>query len=177
MTEEYLIKFSNVDTKPFEEYINKSKLLEADITDRSTKGNSKQWNFDEPKELAFMFLPYLKDSVDLIGSKKLGISSAWVVEGNKGSYHRLRSHAISKAGAEYKHGLACVLYLEVPDSEDRGEFYYLLRKKDVTISGAFQPNKGDLVIMPKSVYHGVYPQKSDGVRRTLNFDYEEVKLW
>ena len=175
MTEEYLIKFSNVDTKPFEEYIKKSNLREIDIADRSTKGNSKQWNFDDASELSFMFLPYLKDNIDLIGHKKLKVSEAWLVEGNKGSYHRLHSHAIAKAGAKYKKGLACVLYLEVPDSEDRGEFYYLLRKKDVTIGGHFQPNKGDLLIMPKSVYHGVYPQKSEGVRRTLNFDYEELE--
>ena len=174
MTEEYLIKFSNVDTKPFEEYIKKSNLREIDIADRSTKGNSKQWNFDDASELSYMFLPYLKDNIDLIGQKKLKVSQAWLVEGNKGSYHRLHNHAIAKKGAEYKIGLACVLYLEVPDSEDRGEFYYLLRKKDITTSGYFQPNKGDLLIMPKSVYHGVYPQKSEGVRRTLNFDYEEL---
>jgi len=33
------------------------------------------------------------------------------------------------------------------------------------------PDKGDLVIMPKTVFHGVYPQKSEGLRRTLNFDF------
>ena len=175
MTEEYLIKFSNIDTKPFEEFVKKSNLKEVDIADRSTKGNSKQWNFVDLTELSFIFLPYLQENIDLIGHKKLKASQAWLVEGNKGSYHRLHNHAIAKEGAKYKKGLACVLYLEVPDGEDRGEFYYLLRKKDATIGGTFQPNKGDLVIMPKSVYHGVYPQKSEGVRRTLNFDYEELE--
>jgi len=175
MTEDFLVRFTNIDTQPFEQYINKCKIEEIDITDRSTKGNSKQVNFVDSKEitkLGHMFLPYVEEIEDKLLEKKLVTSSAWIVEGNTGSYHRLHNHTISKPDAKYKDGLACVLYLDVPDDDDRGEFYFLLRKKNNRlIMDGFHPNKGDLIMMPKTVFHGVYPQKSKGVRKTLNFDY------
>ena len=174
MTEDFLLKLSNIDTKPFENYISKCNISEIDIKDRSTKGNSKQFNFKDPQELKIigdMFLPYVIQIENKLLSKNLKTSSAWIVEGNKGSYHRLHNHTIAKKEATYKEGIACVLYLQVPDDEDRGEFYFLLRKKDRLIMEGFHPNKGDLIVMPKTVFHGVYPQKSEGVRKTLNFDY------
>jgi len=175
MTKDFLIKFSNIDTHPFKQYINKCKIIEVDITDRSTKGNSKQLNFEDPNgviKLGQMVLSYVKEIENELISKKLKMSAAWIVEGNKGSYHRLHNHTVRKANATYQEGISCVLYLDVPDNIDRGQFYFLLRKNDGELDmNGFHPNKGDLIVMSKTVFHGVYPQTSEGLRRTLNVDF------
>ena len=59
----------------------------------------------------------------------------------------------------------------MPDDE-QSEFYFLLHKGNNIECKSIQPDKGDLIIMPKSVFHGVYPQTSDGLRRTLNIDFK-----
>ena len=64
-----------------------------------------------------------------------------------------------------------MLYLDVPEDDDRGEFYYLINTENGTQLKWIMPNKGDLIIMPKTVWHGVYPQTSEGLRRSLNFDF------
>ena len=61
--------------------------------------------------------------------------------------------------------------------ENRTDKKSLLKKltdnfnKKETQLNCLMPNKGDLVIMPKTVWHGVYPQTSEGLRRTLNLDF------
>ena len=69
-------------------------------------------------------------------------------------------------------GLSCLLYLEVPDAKDTGEFYFLIKHDDGTIrKSTIMPKKGDMIVMPKTIFHGVYPQSSIGMRRTLNIDF------
>lgn len=172
---EWLVQFQNVDTKPFLECLKLMEKNKVDITDRSTKGEkSIQYNFiGDRTELASKFISYIKKINHINHVLKIDdITGAWMVEGDKGSYHRLHNHTLNSKGAEHSHGLSCVLYLDVPDDEDRGEFYFLIRKDNITKKNTIQPNKGDLFVMPKSVFHGVYPQTSDGIRRTLNIDFK-----
>ena len=181
---EWLVLFKNVDTKPFLECTKFMEHNEVDIKDRSTKGeNSIQFNFvgqeasayspdSAMSKLSNLFIKYIKKINEINHNIKVAdVTGAWQVEGGKGSYHRLHNHTLNRKESLHSDGLSCVLYLDVPDDEDRGEFYFLIRKDNVTKSNSIQPDKGDLIIMPKSVYHGVYPQTSDGLRRTLNIDF------
>ena len=170
---EWLALFKNVDTGPFLTAYDNANKKETDITDRSTQGEkSKQINIspDSLEAIGWLFNNYVK-KVNHVKVDNLELGNCWYVEGGKGSYHRLHNHTLIKEGTESGEGLACVLYLDVPNDEDRGEFYFLIRDKDNTKLNSLMPNKGDLIIMPKTVYHGVYPQKSEGLRRTLNFDF------
>ena len=170
---EWLVIVKDVDTKPFITAYDEAEKFETDITDRSTQGNkSKQYTIvtESLKPLALLFHSYIKN-IKGIGHRDLKIGNGWCVEGDKGSFHRLHNHTLIREGAEPDDGLACVLYLDVPNDKDRGEFYYLIRDEKNTQLNCIMPDKGDLVIMPKTVYHGVYPQKSEGLRRTLNFDF------
>ena len=170
---EWLVIFKDVNTTPFIEAYNEAKKEDTDITDRSTQGDkSKQYViFTEClKPLALLFHSYIK-KVKGVGHRDLKIGNGWCVEGDKGSFHRLHNHILTKKDAVPDGGLACVLYLDVPNDNDRGEFYYLIRDEKDTKLNCIMPDKGDLVIMPKTVFHGVYPQKSEGLRRTLNFDF------
>ena len=96
---------------------------------------------------------------------------AWSVEGHEGSYHRFHRHG--KKGFDHireNTNLSTVLYLNVPDKDPKGEFYFLLEKEDGVKFNCITPKVGDLFIFPWSVYHGVYPQ-GPGLRKTINFDF------
>jgi len=168
---EWLVIFKNVDTKPFLNAFENADKIEVDLKDRSTVGErSKQLNLITLDTVGLLFQNYIKKIKD-IGNKSLLFDYGWYVEANKGSYHRLHNHSFMKEGVKVNGGISCVLYLDVPQGEDTGEFYYLIRDELNTDLNSIMPKKGDLIIMHKSVYHGVYPQRIEGVRRTLNFDF------
>jgi hypothetical protein len=99
--------------------------------------------------------------------KNLKLLSAWTVLGHKNSYHLLHNHN------DKKDHIASVLYLKVPDlkSKEEGNFYYVYQKNNKTNYGTHHPKKGDLIIFPIWLLHGVYPQPK-GLRQTLNLDFE-----
>ena len=171
---EWLVQLKDLDTKSFLDCIETMEKNKVDITDRSTKGEkSIQYNFYGDKtKLASYFINYIKkiENINHVVNAN-DVTGAWIVEGKKGSYHRLHNHSLNKKDSEYSNGLSCVLYLDVPDDE-QSEFYFLLHKGNNIECKSIQPDKGDLIIMPKSVFHGVYPQTSDGLRRTLNIDFK-----
>jgi len=168
---EWLVLFKNVDTKPFLNAFENSDKREVDLSDRSTVGErSKQLNLITLDTVGLLFQNYIKKIKD-IGNKSILFDYGWCVEGNQGSYHRLHNHTFMKEGVKVNDGISCVLYLDVPQGEDTGEFYYLIRDELNTDLNSIMPKKGDLIIMHKSVFHGVYPQKVEGLRRTLNFDF------
>ena len=175
---DWLVLIKDVDTKPFIKAYDEAEKFETDITDRSTQGEkSKQITIktDSLKPLALLFHNYIKN-IKGVGHRDLKIGGGWCVEGDKGSFHRLHNYALVGPNAKPDIGLACVLYLDVPQADDRGEFYYLINTEDKIKTNLNQlnclmPNKGDLIIMPKTVFHGVYPQTSEGLRRTLNLDF------
>ena len=168
---EWLVLFENVDTKPFLNAFENADKTEVDILDRSTVGEkSKQQNLKTIEPIGQLFSNYIQKIRD-IGNNNLTYSYGWCVEGNQGSYHRLHNHTFSKKDVKVSDGISCVLYLDVPQGDDKGEFYYLIRKAYTTGLSSIMPKKGDLIIMANSVFHGVYPQKVEGLRRTLNFDF------
>ena len=55
-----------------------------------------------------------------------------------------------------------------------GDTFLLLRDNNNNIHPlTFEPKIGDIYIFPVHVFHGTYPQH-DGLRRTLNLDFEVV---
>ena len=170
---EWLVLIRDVNIKPFLKAYDEAKKFETDITDRSTKGDkSKQYSIltESLKSLGSLFHNYIKN-VKGVGHRDLKIGTGWCVEGDKGSYHRLHNHTLVRENSKLDDGIACVLYLDVPEDDDRGELYYLINTENGTQLKWIMPNKGDLIIMPKTVWHGVYPQTSEGLRRSLNFDF------
>ena len=171
---DWLVMFKDVNTEAFIKAYDKAEKFETDISDRSTQGNkSKQYTVvtESLRPLGLLFHSYIK-KIKGVGHRDFKIGNGWCVEGDKGSYHRLHNHTYVRANSIISNGLACVLYLDVPEGDDRGEFYYLIRGENDTKLNSIMPDKGDLIIMPKTVFHGVYPQKSEGLRRTLNFDFK-----
>ena len=170
---EWLVLIKDVDTKPFLKAYDEAEKFETDITDRSTQGNnSKQYVVvtESITPLALLFHNYIK-KINGVGHRDLTKVNGWCVEGYKGSWHRVHNHSLVRENAEPDEGIACVLYLDVPKGNDRGEFYYIINTEKGNQLNCLMPNKGDLIIMPKSVWHGVYPQTSEGLRRTLNLDF------
>tara|TARA_A100001515_G_C4564172_1_gene207598 strand:- start:232 stop:759 length:528 start_codon:yes stop_codon:yes gene_type:complete len=170
---DWLVLIKDVDTKPFLKAYNEAEKFETDITDRSTQGNnSKQYTIktESITPLALLFHNYIK-KIKGIGHRNFKNGNGWCVEGDKGSWHRTHNHSLVRADTKSGEGVACVLYLDVPQGDDRGEFFYLIHTEKETQLNCLMPNKGDLVIMPKTVWHGVYPQTSEGLRRTLNLDF------
>jgi hypothetical protein len=103
--------------------------------------------------------------------KKIHAYSAWMVTGEKGSYHTLHDHG--------PNNISSVLYLNVPDkpNDPEGQIYFVFHSDSYsslsiprTRTMHFVPGRGSLVIFPSWIPHGVYPQ-GDGLRRTLNVDF------
>ena len=63
------------------------------------------------------------------------------------------------------------MFLNVPKNKPTGQFYCLLETKEGTELYNIEPNVGDLLIFPWSLYHGVYPQ-GEGTRKTINLDFK-----
>jgi hypothetical protein len=181
---EWLLKYNleNIDT--IKNLIEKCKYDLVDHKDRSTKGKlSKQWVFDVYGTEFNVLGNYIKKELksleqDFFNMNDLVCNAAWMVEGQKGSYHRLHRHTRADRELDRPHhlNLAVVIYLDVPGvDDDTGEFYFLLKKEKDVIIDSIYPKVGDIFIMPCTVWHGVYPQ-GPGVRRTLNIDFEHKDL-
>ena len=175
MIENWLIKVNVGDVKPFEDALNNSITDTEDVTGTtSAEGpNTKQttlWGCDGYVKYLSNFMKTIDDyNISKLDFNNIKSLSAWLVEGQEYSYHRLHRH--SPKGDEHianNHNISTVLYLDVP--VNGGEFYFIKETENGTQSHMIQPQKGDLLIFPWSVYHGVYPQ-GPGIRRTVNLDF------
>lgn len=104
-------------------------------------------------------------------------STAWTVIGEEGSYHTIHTH-----GDGLTVGVSVVLYLNVPESEDKNKSnnIFLVLHADPSshfvnqsCTGTCQitPEVGKVLIFPPHIPHGTYPQ-TKGIRQTFNIDYE-----
>ena len=169
---------TKIDVKEITKLIPLCDFREIDISDRSSKGQySKQYNsFD--KKFGFNILAnYVAKTInrelDFFDLKSYDVSTSWIVEGGDKSYHRLHRHQKTSLGETRpeESNIATVIYTDVPEKEeDRGQFYYLLKQDNDIVCNFIIPEKGDMIIMPWTVYHGVYPQ-GPGLRKTLNIDF------
>jgi len=173
MIEDEWLRKINVDTKPFEDALKRCGNFK-DVTGITTaKGkNTRQYDIQNSKPYyneMRKFLYYIEDLVDVF---KLNPSQCWTVESDEGSYHKFHRHQLN--GLEHerpnKNNIATVLFLEVPDNLNKGDFYFILKKNNDILNYTITPKKGDLLFFPWSVYHGVYPQDT-GLRKTVNLDY------
>ena len=172
---QWLLK-TTIDIDKVNSLIEQSEYKEVDIKDRSTEGNkSKQWSFtDCPLLFEFVADELTKANPEkhLYDMDILKWGAAWMVEGREGSYHRMHRH--TKRYMELKRpndlNLATVIYTDVPDDDEKGEFYFIMKKENDIIIDSIIPKKGDFFIMPCTVWHGVYPQ-GPGLRKTINVDF------
>ena len=170
--DEWLIKI-NVDTKPFEDALKLCDKFE-DVTGITTaKGKfSKQYHFHYAKPYYNEMRKYLIYIDNKVKTYNLKPFSSWIVESDNGSYHKFHRHSVN--GMTHirpnKNNIATVLFLEVPEDKNKGDFYFLLKKGNDILNNTITPEKGDLLFFPWSVYHGVYPQ-GNGLRKTVNLDY------
>ena len=147
-----------------------------DHGDRSTSGDkSKQWAFSDANLLFDFVIEELKKAnpeKHLYDMDLLRKGSAWIVEGQEGSYHRMHRHTRTSLELHRPNdkNLATVIYTDVPEDENKGEFYFIMKKEKDIIIDSIIPEKGDFFIMPCTVWHGVYPQGA-GLRRTINVDF------
>jgi len=102
---------------------------------------------------------------------------AWTVIGEEGSYHTIHNHAAGRHD-----GISVVLYLNVPESEEKNKSNSIFLVLHTDPSSKFlnqgcpsiyhkEPEVGTLLIFPYHVPHGTYPQ-TKGIRQTFNVDYE-----
>ena len=103
--------------------------------------------------------------------------TAWMVIGEEGSYHTIHTHRAGLNG-----GVSVVLYLNVPESEEknRSNDIFLVLHTDPAIpflnklcasACHITPEVGKVLIFPYHIPHGTYPQ-TKGIRQTFNVDYE-----
>ena len=153
------------------------RTVDLSVENRSTTGqNSKQWNFTQFDLLSNfvckeLLAPEFKEHFNI---KDYTQGSAWMVEGNEGSYHRMHRHIPPTYEDErirpHSKNIAVVIYTDVPPMPC-GEFYFLLKKEnDIVINVMEDLKPGDMIVMPCTVYHGVYPQ-GPGKRTTVNIDF------
>jgi len=151
--------------------------IDLKVSERSTTGqNSKQWNFTQFDVLSNFICKELmsEEFREHFNIKDYEQGNAWMVEGNEGSYHRMHRHIPATHEAErlrpHSKNIACVIYTDVPPMPC-GEFYFLLKKEnDIIINVMEDLEPGDMIVMPCTVYHGVYPQ-GPGKRTTINIDF------
>ena len=151
---------------------------EIDIEEKSTEGKlSRQWEFTNCDVL----VSYIRKELDKLEQEFFDIkntkwTSGWMVEGYENSYHRMHRHT-PKGDYTIKPSdkdLATIIYTDVPENkDDRGELFFMLKKDDDIILDTIIPEKGDMIIMPCTVYHGVYPQ-GPGKRKTINLDFKHI---
>ena len=174
---QWLIK-TKIDSDKVNKLISECDYREVDINEYSSVGeHSKQFNLFDTRNGFIILANYvaktIKKELDFFNLKDYDVSSSWIVEGGDKSYHRLHRHQITSLSETRpeESNIATVIYTDVPEKkEDRGEFYFLL-KEDEDIKLTFiTPEKGDMIFMPWTVYHGVYPQ-GPGFRRTVNIDF------
>ena len=159
------------DTKEFEEQIKLATSTLTDITNRSTRGkNSIQTTLSNCEGLEKVFRKYVSTEVDWLDRCKCNHS--WIVKGDEGSYHQLHRHLLPYDYTTLTNDISCVYYLEVPkhSNEGDGAFYFLFENNGFIEHKQIQPQVGDLVIMPSTVWHGVYPQ-AKGTRRVVNMEF------
>ena len=176
METNWLIKTNVGDVKPFEKALEKYwKTIDVSGDTSAIGSKTKQlelYGIDDYFLLLKDFLKQVKHEkfdTSLLNSVKDYV--AWSVEGYEGSYHRMHRHG--KKGNDHirnNNDISTVLYLNVPDKDPKGQFYFLLEKEDGVKFDCINPEVGDLIIFPWSVYHGVYPQ-GPGLRKTINFDF------
>ena len=158
-------------TNEFEKAIDVASKELTDITSRSTRGeHSVQTTLTECKQLEKLFRQNVSKEVSWIDKCKFNHS--WVVEGDKGSYHQLHRHLLPYDLTILTNDISCVYYLEVPEHKQEGDgaFYFLFENNGFIEHQEIQPKTGDLVIMPSTMWHGVYPQ-SKGIRRVVNMEF------
>lgn len=169
---------TKVNIEPFVSALNKC-TKEINVTGHSSAigPKTKQINFLENREyyektLYSTFNNICKEKPEHKNKIQIGkykLSALWTVEGHENSYHRIHRHSNNEDLIRYDDCISTVLYVNVPKSNPKGEFYFLLEKEEDTIIQCIKPVVGDLFIFPWSLYHGVYPQ-GPGLRKTINCD-------
>lgn len=184
---EWLIK-SHIDCKNIQKQImnNLDLFEEEDVSLKSTRGDlSKQYRIflNEPEELnkfnnrLKIVMPFMYEISKQVSTvlkeqfnetRNLNLDAVWMVMGEKGGYHRVHHHNHRNQNFDR---VAVVLYLKVPKN-NVGDIFNILHKENGEKIDVIEttPEEGDLLIFPKQVLHGTYPQ-SDGLRQTLNFDF------
>ena len=126
--------------------------------------------------------PYLSKNIDnlanQIGAKlKVQLNEPWINSYKKGQYQETHDHD--------GHVFSSVIFLN--EGVNFAEFYFVDRmidptphslKKLLKMEDLWYPevNKGDIVIFPAHMLHGVSPHKSDVVRKTLSFNIDVLEV-
>lgn len=159
---------------------------EEDVTLKSTRGDlSKQYRIflNEPEDLykfndrLKIVLPFLYEISKTVSeilkehfneTRNLNLDAMWMVMGENGGYHRVHHHNHRNQNFDR---VAVVVYLKIPDN-NIGDIFNILHKNNGETIDVIEttPKEGDILIFPKQVLHGTYPQ-SKGLRQTLNFDF------
>jgi hypothetical protein len=153
---------------------NTDKSNKIDLKSKSTVGKkSKQYNLLNKVKNTFLEKK-IKNKIKklLKTSKSLEILNAWTVIGEEGSYHKLHNHFSNLD----KNIICSVIYLETPKKEnnENGNFYCAYKDKYKQVQYfSHKPEKGDIIVFPSWLLHGVYPQDK-GLRRSLNIDFKIV---
>ena len=157
-----------------------------DVTLKSTRGDlSKQYRIflNEPEDLynfndrLKIVLPFIYEISKIVSeilkenfneNRNLNLDAVWMVMGEKGGYHRIHHH---NHRSENLDKVSVVVYLKVPDN-NIGDIFNVLHKNNGEKIDVIEttPEEGNILIFPKQVLHGTYPQ-SKGLRQTLNFDF------
>jgi hypothetical protein len=164
---DWLLK-TKLEVEPIRKIIDQAGGTLEDISDKSTRGfGCQQFYLLNKKEKFNEVIEIVKDQLNHISKKSYKLLTAWTVLGQENNYHRVHSHS------EPTNHVSTVLYLRVPENNfhQSGEFYYFLKEEEKIKLYSFAPFEGLLVIMPRHILHGTYPQ-AKGIRQTLNMDFE-----
>ena len=173
-TSDWII-IDTIDTQPFLEIVKKTieDMSPIPLDPVSTRGeNAKQYDlFDRLKN--HTMINEIKETISLNLKKHLGykknslkLVSAWTVLGYKNTYHELHKHNIKT-----KNHVSSVIYLKVPKS-NKFNFYFIHQHNEEIFQERLNPKEGNIFIFPVWLWHGVYPQSEEGLRQTLNLDFE-----
>jgi hypothetical protein len=168
------IIINTINTQPFLEIVKKTieDMSPISLEQKSTRGeNVKQYDlFDRLK--SHIMINEIKETISLNLKKHLGykinslkLVSAWTVLGYKNTYHTLHKHNIKT------NHVSSVIYLKVPKSNEFN-FYYIHQQNEEIFHRRLNPKEGNIFIFPCWLWHGVYPQSEEGLRQTLNLDFE-----
>jgi len=183
--------------------INKKYFKEIDIEKYSTTGNARQYSVTEDKKYVFLDEEKFLKAIDIvkklvkkdisflqIGARNpnqdydLILHSAWYVEGEENSYHKIHNHDPPDSGlsVNIESRISCVIYLDDNGIDEKnGQIYFVMNTTPKNIFHitenilTFTPQNQNIFSFPYYLYHGTYPQAA-GKRTTMSLEFIIVPL-
>lgn len=124
------------------------------------------------------FVEVFKDDLEIFQTElevnEMFITDVWSVKYEQGDFHPVHNHSST--------GYSGIIYLNFNDDEHTGTYFVNNQTNpitDATDSVLSYAHEGAMIVVPSSVLHFTYPNKSSSIRQIIGFDvkFRESKVF